>query len=152
MPIPLPTPKSAAELVTPPADGPTPEFTAMMQDLEARAAGNRANVPTETQAEPLQPLIAPSAVPTPKVEDKPITLKYQFMGNCPTCHQEVSTLELDTDGKHFAVCYCLFCKVQLQSKEVSDLTQKMESIEIVKELEKKNTPKQVNVAKKEVKK
>jgi hypothetical protein len=123
MAIPLPTPKTASELITPPADGPTPEFTAMMQDLERRSAGGPASPATTgvVVAEPLVQIVPPVI----KVEDKPITLKYKYDGTCPTCHQDVSTLELDTDGKHFAVAFCLFCKKQVESREVADLTQKI---------------------------
>ena len=124
MAIPLPTPKTASELITPPADGPTPEFTAMMQDLERRSAGGPASPATTgvVVAEPLVQIVPPVI----KVEDKPITLKYKYDGTCPTCHQDVSTLELDTDGKHFALAFCLFCKKQVESREVADLTQKIE--------------------------
>ncbi len=62
----------------------------------------------------------PPSVPA-KVEDKLIILGYKYSGSCPTCHNDVKTLELDADGKHFAVAYCLFCQNQIQSKEVPSL-------------------------------
>jgi hypothetical protein len=126
MPVPLPVNVKPIEMPTPASGEPTPEFIHMMEDLNRRTAGtplNPSGVEGVTTAEPLAPL-APIAPPVVKQEDKPIILGYKYTGTCPSCHQDVSTLELDADGKHFAVAFCLFEKKQIESKEVVNLNGK----------------------------
>jgi hypothetical protein len=90
----------------PPEAAPTPEFTKTMQEIE------RAKVSQATPPPPAQ------NIPVPQIE--PITLKYRYEG-MHSCGNKVNTLELDADGKHFVVCYCLICQTQVEIREVADL-------------------------------
>lgn len=90
----------------PPEAIPTPEFTKMMQEIER---------PKASQATPAP---VPASVPTPVIE--PISLKYKYEG-MDSCGNKVTTLELDSEGKHFVVAYCLICNKQVQIREVVDL-------------------------------
>lgn len=86
---------------------PTPEFTQTMQEIE------RAKVSQVT------PPPIPASVPqTPKIE--PVILKYKYEGQ-HSCGNKVNTLELDANGEHFVVAYCLICQTQVEIRKVADL-------------------------------
>ena len=93
----------------PPEAIPTPEFTKMMQEIE------------RPKASQVTPAPVPASVPTPVIE--PISLKYKYEG-MDSCGNKVTTLELDSEGKHFVVAYCLICQKQVEIREVADLNKK----------------------------
>ena len=125
--------------IVPPGGEPTPEFIQVMNEIKQRSAGLPViQTPgTTTVAEPLAPL-APSA--EVKHLPQPVTLTYKYEGE-HDCGNKVSTFELDADGKHFVICYCLICQKQVESREVANLkSEKIEytgdMIDIVKDLKK----------------
>lgn len=93
----------------PPEAAPTPEFTQMMQQIE-------------------KPKVAtppPAPVAPPVVTIEPVTLKYKYEG-MDSCGNKVTTLELDSEGKHFVVAYCLICQKQVEIREVANLNKNTE--------------------------
>jgi hypothetical protein len=90
-------------------DAPTPEFIKTLTEIEKGRRVSQATPP---------PLVS---VPKPKIE--PIILKYKYEGQ-HSCGNKVNTLELDANGKHFVVAYCLFCQTQVEIREVVDLNKK----------------------------
>lgn len=56
-------------------------------------------------------------------EPKPLELKYQWIGNCPTCNTPVKTITLKAKGQTVCVAYCLTHQ-ELQQREVADLEEK----------------------------
>lgn len=60
--------------------------------------------------------------PRPTMPDpNPIVLTYSYTGDCPTCRNPVSTLELDVKDLHCIVAYCPRCNKQLSSREEKKL-------------------------------
>ena len=92
----------------PPDALPTKEFVDAVNRIE--------NPQSKTMLIPPPDLVETKVLP----EVKPIVLKYHYEGT-HTCGNPVSTLELDTDNKHFAIAYCLFCNTQAISREVVNL-------------------------------
>ncbi len=82
---------------------PTPEFIAQVQQIEQK----------ESEVEK----VSRPTVPDPT----PITLTYKYIGQCPTCRNEVTTLELEIKEDYFVSAYCLNCKKQLSNKKVTKL-------------------------------
>ena len=125
-------------LGVPPEAAPTAEFTKTMQEIE------RAKVSQVT------PPPIPASIVPPKIE--PIRLTYKYEGQ-HSCGNKVNTLELDANGKHFVIAYCLICQTQVEIREVANLSKKnindtvlvAESIEI----EKSDKKEAVKIIKKE---
>lgn len=89
---------------------PTEEFAAQVARIEAKA-----NEPPPAPPKPNFP--ERPILPDPK----PITLTYNYIGECPTCRNPVSTLELDVAKVHCVVAFCARCNKQLASREEKKL-------------------------------
>lgn len=86
----------------PPEAAPTPEFAQMMNMVEKGKQVSQVTPP-------------PSAPIPPKIEIKPLVLKYKFEGDCPDCKNPIRTIVSDFEGKLVANAYCLNCdEVKLQ--------------------------------------
>jgi hypothetical protein len=55
-----------------------------------------------------------------KPMQEPVKLTYKYTGNCQ-CGNGVATLEMDVEGKHFVIAYCLIEKKQVESRQVVNL-------------------------------
>lgn len=87
---------------------PDPEFAATVARLEAKAS------------EPVQ-TTPPVPTPRPELPDpKPIVLTYHYEGDCPTCRNPITTLELDVDT-HAVIAYCTRCNKQLEVRKEKKL-------------------------------
>lgn len=115
-----------------PSDLPSPEFLQTVAEMDA------------AKLTPKPPVTQPTVKITPPAN--PIQLTYRYTGNCPTGHA-VATLEMDVEGKHFVVAYCLAESRQIESREVAKLERAKDKLEIsmkndptVKLIRKKKTP------------
>lgn len=82
----------------------------------------RAPRAVESPVEP--PAELPAALPPlppAEIPRKPITLSYEYSGECEVCTREVDTLEVDAGDKHMAIAYCTSCKKQLAIRIVDKL-------------------------------
>lgn len=108
---------------------PTPEFTKTMQEIERAKASQQTPPPT------------PASNLPPKVEPKPLVLKYRFDGNCPKCNNPVRTIVNKFDNKLIANAYCMFCDETIQQIPVepiaNDMIQTLLGIEKEQKEEKK---------------
>lgn len=93
-----------------PADLPTPEFMEVATQID--------NPPPPEIKPPVAQPTKPQTIPEKQLE--PIQLTYKYIGNCPNGHS-ISTLEMDVEGKHFVVAYCLAESKQIESREVVNL-------------------------------
>ena len=99
-----------------PVDLPTPEFLQTIEEMEQTPP-------------PPKPTVAPPSVKiAPPVQ--PIQLTYRYMGSCENGHQ-VTTLEMDVEGKHFVVAYCLAESRQIESREVANLKKQKNSTDLI---------------------
>lgn len=60
----------------------------------------------------------------PQLEQKKpekVQLTYVFKGQCPTCANQLNTLEIDIEKKHFCIAFCGRCNKQIESREVVKL-------------------------------
>lgn len=94
----------------PPEAAPSEDFVKTMEEIERAKA---------VQATPPPP--APVTVTPPKID--PIILKYRYEG-MHSCGNKVTTLEVDSDNKHFCIAFCLICQAQVEIREVADLNPK----------------------------
>ena len=85
-----------------PQGTPTPEFLEQVQRIE----GKKEPVDNTNLKMP---------------DPKPISLTYVFVGECPSCHGPVTTLEVDVEKEHVCICYCNNEKKQLESRKVEKL-------------------------------
>lgn len=110
-------PQSITPQVTTPGKPPVdPEFSktwALIEEAEKQKKLEQAQKPQE------QAVLPNSPVP---VVEKPIELTYVYAGT-HNGHR-VETLELDVDGKHFAIAFDPIEKKQVESREVADLNGK----------------------------
>ena len=95
-------------LGVPPEAAPTEEFIKTMAEIERGKQASKVTPPPPVSA----PVIGKP------VEPVKLTYKYEGMH---TCGNKVNTLELDADGKHFVVAYCLICQTQVEIREVVNL-------------------------------
>lgn len=103
--------KSKGLPVVGPDQNPDPEFAATVARIEAKK-----NEP-ETPPEPVPNLPARPEIPDPK----PVKLTYHYEGECPTCRNPVTTLELDIDSTHAVIAHCVKCNKQLEARKEKKL-------------------------------
>ncbi|MDD5407009.1 MAG: hypothetical protein PHE73_08745 [Sulfurovaceae bacterium] len=107
---------------------PTPEFVDTVKRLEKpQKIINNPRLKEESVVVKLQENIIKSTENIiPSLGNKliePIKLNYQFTGQCK-CGNNVSTLEVDAGGKHFAIAFCQIENKQIESREVVKLEEK----------------------------
>lgn len=105
-----------------PEDLPDPDFMATMAEIQKaeQEAKIKPVSPPPLDTKPQKPVVGhPGASQTPSTPER-IELTYKYIGNCENGHS-VSTLEMDVDGKHFVVAFCLQENKQLESREVVNL-------------------------------
>lgn len=101
--------KSKGLLVVGPNSEVDPEFAATVARIEAK------------KNEPPTP-DTPAPVQRPELPDpKPVKLTYHFEGECPTCRNPVTTLELDIDSTHAVIAHCVKCNKQLEARKEKNL-------------------------------
>lgn len=68
----------------------------------------------------ITPQAASTDVPSPQVDAKPlpIELNYKYSGQCPTCHSQVTTIEVGLEEKNAVTAFCVPCNKTLQQKLV----------------------------------
>ena|SRR3990167_2797713 len=94
-----------------PEDLPSPEFMATMEEMRK----------AEMAPPPLKPVVAQPMIKSIPSTPEPVTLTYKYIGSCK-CGNSVATLEMDVEGKHFCIAYCLIEKKQVEVREVASLT------------------------------
>lgn len=99
--------KSKGLPIVGPGVEPNPEFVEAVNRIEARK-----DEPPPVSTHPERPKL-----PDPR----PITLTYNYLGDCPVDRSPPTTIELDIEDKHFAVAICPNCKKQLASQQVEKL-------------------------------
>lgn len=99
-------------------DLPSPDFIATVAEMERLEKEEKSKPKLKPQETTVKD--SPPDASNPVAQKKPILLTYSYTGDCDNGHG-VSTLEMDVEGKHFCIAFCLQCNKQIESKEVANL-------------------------------